>query len=168
MSPTKKNYIPSKENSQEKDILIDDILLQLQDIDVAWYLKDEVRDLLKYLHFYKIKNVYQNIEALKEYLILLDSQSTNQIHKLEYDASRNHELFADHDVQYYVSKKWLDHVGENKIHQKIWENDYNLSYIMQGIKWLLLLTADEFCNATPTRMSINRMLWEKELNTVKK
>ena len=155
MSPTK------------KDILIENIMSQLQDVDVAWYLKDEVKDLLKYLHFYKIKNVYQNIDALKEYLTLLDNQSTHQIHKLDYDVSRKHELSSDHDVHYYVSKKWLDHVGENKIHQKIWDNDYNLSYIMQGIKWLLLLTADEFCNATPTRMSINRMLRQKELNAVK-
>lgn len=99
MSPTKKDYSP------EKGTLIDDIMSQLQDVDVAGYLKDEVRDLLKYLHFYKIKNVYQNIDALKEYLALLDNQSTNQIHKLEYDASRKHELSADHDVQYYVSKK---------------------------------------------------------------
>lgn len=151
MSPTKKN------------ILIENIMSQLQDVDVAWYLKDEVKDLLKYLHYYKIKNVYQNIDALKEYLALLDNQSTHQIHKLEYDASRKHELSDDHDVHYYISKKWLEHVGEHKIHQKIWDNDYNLSYIMQGIKGLLLLTADEFCNATPTRMSINRMLRQKEL-----
>jgi hypothetical protein len=34
---------------------------------------------------------------------------------------------------------------------------------MQGIKWFLILTADEFCNASPTRMSINRMLWQKQL-----
>jgi len=140
-------------------------MLQLQDVDVAWYLKDEVRELLKYLHYYKIKNVYQNIDALKEYLALLDNQSTNQIHKLEYDASRKHELSTDHDVHYFISKKWLERVGEHKIHQKIWDNDYNLTYIMQGIKWLLLLTADEFCNATPTRMSINRMLRQKELSS---
>jgi len=92
MSPTK------------KDTLIDTIMAQLQDVDVAGYLKNEVRELLKYLHYYKIKNVYQNIDALKEYLTLLDNQSTHQIHKLEYDASRKHEV-ADHDVHYYVSKK---------------------------------------------------------------
>jgi hypothetical protein len=123
-----------------------------------------VKDLLKYLHYYKIKNVDQNIDALKEYLTLLDRQSTNQIHKLEYDASRDHETI-DHDVHYYISQTGLQQVGEHKIHQKIWDNDYNLTYIMQGIKGFLLLTADEFCNATPTRMSINRLLWQKELNS---
>jgi len=71
-------------STTKKETLIEHIMLQLQDVDVAWYLKDEVRELLKYLHYYKIKNVYQNIDALKEYLALLDNQSTNQIHKLEY------------------------------------------------------------------------------------
>ncbi|MBU0627248.1 hypothetical protein KKG31_05580 [Patescibacteria group bacterium] len=61
----------------------------------------------------------------------------------------------------------MDKIGERKIHQKIWDNDFNLSYIMQGIKGLLLLTADEFCNATPTRMSINRLLWQKEIRNNK-
>ena len=154
MSPTK------------KETLIEDIMAKIQDLDVAWYLKEEVKNLLKYLHFYKIKNVYQNIDALIEYLELLDRQSTLQLHKLEYDEKRKQEI-ADQDIHYFVSKKWLEKVGEHKIHQKIWENDYNLSYIMQGVKWLLLLTADEFCNATPTRMSINRLLWQKELSLAK-
>lgn len=35
---------------------------------------------------------------------------------------------------------------------------------MQGIKGFLVLTADEFCNASPTRMSINRMLRQKQLS----
>lgn len=153
-------------NDTAKGKLIDDIMSKIEGLDVAWYLKEEVRDILKYLHFYKIKNVSSNIDALKEYLTLLDNQSTKQIHKLEYDADRKNEA-AEHDVYYFISKKWLEHVWEYKIHQKIWDNDYNLSYIIQGIKWLLLLTADEFCNATPTRMSINRLIWQKELSLAK-
>jgi hypothetical protein len=81
---------------------------------------------------------------------------------LEYDKNPEMEI-GDHDVFYYVSTKGLAKIWEHKIHQKIWENDFNLSYIMQGIKWFLVLTADEFCNASPTRMSINRMLWQKQL-----
>jgi hypothetical protein len=68
---------------------------------------------------------------------------------------------------YYISSKWLERVGEHKIHQKIRENDFNLSYIMQWIKGFLVLTADEFCNASPTRMSINRMLRQKQLQNTK-
>lgn len=151
MSPTK------------KELVIDAIMSEIQDIDIAWYLKTEVKDLLKYLHYYKLKNVYENMEALVEYLHLLDKQNTNQIHQLEYDKRRKHEL-ADADINYFLSTEWLNKIWEHKIHQKVRDNDYNLSYIMQWLKGLLLLTADEFCNATPTRMSINRMLWQKELS----
>ncbi len=117
---------------------------------------------MKYLHYYKIKNILQNIDALKEYLIILDQQNTDQIHELEYEKNPDVTI-GDHDIMYYISTKGLEKVGEHKIHQKIRENDFNLSYIMQGIKGFLVLTADEFCNASPTRMSINRILRQKEL-----
>jgi hypothetical protein len=34
---------------------------------------------------------------------------------------------------------------------------------MLGIKWFLLLTMDEFCNASPTRLSMTKLTWDKEL-----
>ncbi|MFA7298040.1 MAG: hypothetical protein WC010_00115 [Candidatus Absconditabacterales bacterium] len=146
----------------KQDIISNNIVEELKTLDIAGYLKQEVKDFLKYLHYYKIKNILQNIEALKEYLICLDHQNTNQIHELEYEKNLEMEI-GEHDVFYYVSTKGLEKIGDHKIHQKIWENDFNLSYIMQGIKGFLVLTADEFCNASPTRMSINRMLWQKQL-----
>jgi len=146
----------------KKDIISKNIVDELETLDIAGYLKQEVKDFLKYLHYYKIKNILQNIDALKEYLICLDHQNTNQIHELEYEENADMEI-GEHDIFYYISVKGLEKVGERKIHQKIRENDFNLSYIIQGIKWFLVLTADEFCNASPTRMSINRMLWQKQL-----
>jgi hypothetical protein len=92
----------------------------------------------------------------------LDKHSTEQIHKLEYE-NVHQELEQHQDIAYYISKAGLEKVGEHKINQKIWENDYNLNYVMQGVKGFLLLTADEFCNASPTRMSINRMIWQKQM-----
>lgn len=148
----------------KKDIISQNIVDEIETLDIAGYLKQEVKDFLKYLHYYKIRNILQNIDALKEYLICLDHQNTNQIHELEYEKNVEMEI-GDHDIFYYVSTKWLEKVGDHKIHQKIRENDFNLSYIMQGIKWFLVLTADEFCNASPTRMSINRMLWQKQLQS---
>jgi hypothetical protein len=145
-----------------KTIISKNIVDEIQLLDIAGYLKQEVQEFLKYLHYYKIKNILQNIQALKEYLICLDHQNTDQIHELEY--KKNEEVQAgDHDIMYYISTKGLKKIGHEKLHQKIWENDFNLNYIMQGIKGFLLLTADEFCNASPTRMSINRMLWQKQL-----
>lgn len=117
----------------KKDIISKNIMGELHSMDIAGYLKEEVKDFLRYLHYYKIKNILQNIEALKEYLICLDHQNTDQIHELEY--RKNPEIqVSDHDITYYISTKGLEKVGEHKIRQKIRENDFNLSYIMQGIK----------------------------------
>ena len=158
---TSSNNDPRMAESK-KDIISDNIMEEIDTLDIAGYLKQEVKDFLKYLHYYKIKNILQNIDALKEYLICLDHKNTDQIHELEYEKNQDMEI-SDHDIYYYISSKGLEKIGEHKIHQKIRENDFNLSYIMQGIKWFLILTADEFCNASPTRMSINRMLWQKQL-----
>lgn len=117
----------------KKDIIGKNIVDELEKLDIAGYLKQEVKDFLKYLHYYKIKNILQNIDALKEYLICLDHQNTDQIHELEYEKNTDIEI-GDHDVLYYISLKGLEKVGDHKIHQKIRENDFNLSYIMQGIK----------------------------------
>ncbi len=149
----------------KKEIISRNIAEEIDTLDIAGYLKQEVKDFLKYLHYYKIKNILQNIDALKEYLICLDHQNTNQIHELEYMKNEDMEREQEHELHYYISKVGLEKVGEHKIKQKIWENDFNLTYIMQGVKWFLILTADEFCNASPTRMSINRMLWQKQLKS---
>jgi general stress protein 26 len=117
----------------KKDIISNNIVDEIEVLDIAGYLKQEVKDFLKYLHYYKIKNILQNIDALKEYLICLDHQNTNQIHELEYRKNPDMKI-GEHDILYYISVKGLKKVGDHKLHQKIWENDFNLSYIMQGIK----------------------------------
>lgn len=147
----------------DTNTFMEKIISEVSQLDVAWYLKEEIEALFKHLHYYKLKNIYDNIDALKEYLHFLDHHSTQQIHALEYDANKEAQD-SEHNVLYYISQKGLELVGEHKLHQKIWENDFNLTYIMQGVKWFLLLTADEFCNASPTRMSINRILWKKQLD----
>jgi hypothetical protein len=148
----------------KKDILSETIMKKVNNLDVAWYLKLEVEEFLKYLHYYKLKNILQNIDGLKDYLLVLDRQNTNQIHELEYKKSLDAYEKA-HDVLYYVSKVWLTKIGEQKIHRKLRENEFNLQQIMLGVKWFLLLTANEFCNASQTRMSINRMTWQKQLKS---
>jgi hypothetical protein len=99
---------------------------------------------------------------LKDYLLFLDHKSTKQIHQLDHEMVDNADIW-EHNVHYYISKKWLNVVWEQKIVQKIWQNDYNLWSVMQWIKGFLLLTMDEFCNATPTRLSINKIMREREM-----
>lgn len=146
----------------KKHTILDSIIEELSVLDIAWYLREEISSLFKHLHYYKLKNIYQNVDALKEYLHFLDHHSTQQIHALEYVENPDFPE-GEHDLLYYVSQKGLETIGHNKIRQKIWEDHYSLSYIMQAVKWFLLLTADEFCNASPTRMSINRMLRKNQL-----
>ena len=146
----------------KKELLTKQILADIADLDIAWYLKEEIEKFLWFFHAYKLKNIVINMEFLKDYLIFLDHKSTKQIHRLDHEMLDDTDIW-DRDIHYYVSKKWLDVVWEDKITQKIWQNDYNLWSVMLGIKGFLLLTMDEFCNATPTRLSINKVMREREM-----
>lgn len=148
----------------QKELLTKQILEDIIDLDIAWYLKEEIEKFLWYFHAYKLKNIASNMGFLKDYLLFLDHKSTKQIHQLEHELVDDIDIW-EHDLHYYVSKKWLDIVWEDKIIQKIWQNDFNLGSIMLGVKWFLLLTMDEFCNATPTRLSINKIMREKEMSS---
>lgn len=137
---------------------------EVQQLDIAWYLKEEVSSLCKYLHVYKLKNIWENMESLKEYLYFLDAHSTEQLQGLDYvEASYDTDPEA-HDISYYLSQSGIEKVGESAFRQKLESHDGQLNYAMQAVKWFLLLTADEFCNATKTRMSISRRTWQKQEN----
>lgn len=146
----------------KKDILTKQIIDEISHLDIAWYLKEEIEKFLWYFHCYKLKNIINNVDFLKDYLIFLDHKSTKQINQLDHEYIDGVDIW-DHDIFYYVSLKGLDVVWEQKIKQKIWQNDFNLNSVMLGIKWFLLLTMDEFCNASPVRLSINKILWEREI-----
>ncbi len=146
----------------QKETLTKQIVDNISDLDIAGYLKEEIEKFLWYFHAYKLKNILSNMDFLKDYLVFLDHKSTRQIHQLDHEHIDEIDI-GEHNIYYYVSEKWLKLVWEDKIKQKIWQNDFNLWSIMLGIKWFLLLTVDEFCNATPTRLSINKIMWEREI-----
>lgn len=143
------------------DVMKKDIIDRVSQLDIAWYLKEELDKLLWYFHYYKICNIHKNIDFLVDYLMFLDYKSTKNIHQLDHQVEEFEDKWG-HDIYYYISKKWLDIVWEQKIKQKIYQNDFNLNSNMLWIKWFLLLTMDEFCNATPVRLSIDQMVWNKE------
>jgi len=150
----------------KKDLLTEQIIDEISDMDIAGYLKEEIEKILWYFHYYKLKNIHKNIDFLKDYLSFLDQKNYKQMGLLQCDWDMEIEV-TGHDLYYYISQKWLDFVWEKKIKQKIWQNDYSLNSIMLGIKWFLLLTMDEFCNASPVRLSINKVLWDKEMAMIK-
>ncbi len=150
----------------KKDLLTEQIIDEISDMDIAGYLKEEIEKILWYFHYYKLKNIHKNIDFLKDYLSFLDQKNYKQMGLLQCDWDMEIEV-TGHDLYYYISQKWLDFVWEKKIKQKIWQNDYSLNSIMLGIKWFLLLTMDEFCNASPVRLSISKLVWDKETATNK-
>lgn len=145
------------------DTIKKEIMDRVWMLDIAWYLKEEISNLLWYFHYYKMNNIYKNLDFLVDYLIFLDHKSTKNIHQLDHQYDDNYDIWW-HDVYYYISKKWINIVGEKKIKQKIYQNDFSLKSVMQWIKWFLVLTMDEFCNATPLRLSIDQYAWNKEVN----
>lgn len=145
----------------KKEIIKSQILENVNSLDIAWYLKEEIEKSLEYFHYYKLNNILKNIGFLDDYLSFLDQKNTNQIDSLYCESVEDIDIWA-HDLKYYVSNKWLDIVWEQKLKHTIVENNYNFMSIMQWIKWFLLLTIDEFCNATPVRLSIDQLMRNKE------
>lgn len=142
------------------DMMKKEILDCIYQLDIAGYLKEELKKLLWYFHYYKMINIHKNMDFLIEYLKFLDHKSTKNINQLNHQY-QDFEMNGEHDVFYYISKRGLDIVWEKKIKQKIYQNDYSLNSNMQGIKGFLLLTMDEFCNATPVRLSIDQEIRHK-------
>jgi len=146
----------------KKEIIKSQILENINSLDIAWYLKEEIEKSLEYFHYYKLNNILKNIEFLDDYLSFLDQKNTKQIADLYCEFTEDIDIWA-HDLKYYVSNKWLDIVWKQKLKHTIVENNYSFMSIMQWIKWFLLLTIDEFCNATPVRLSIDQIMWNTEL-----
>lgn len=146
----------------KKEIIKSQILENINSLDIAWYLKEEIEKSLQYFHYYKLNNILKNIEVLDDYLSFLDQKNTKQIDDLYCEVDEDIDIWA-HDLKYYVSDKWLDVVWEQNLKHKIVKNNYNFMSIMQWIKGFLLLTIDEFCNATPVRLSIDQIMRNREL-----
>lgn len=148
--------------SPESLQLLEYISQQIHTLDIAGYLKEEIYALCKYLHVYKLKNIWENIETLKEYLTFLDDHSTKQFADLDYSEISDVSADESHDVGYYLSHRGQESIGVDVFAQKLSAHDTQLSHAMQSVRGYLLLTADEFCNATPTRLSITRMAWQEK------
>lgn len=94
----------------KKEIISRNIAEEIDILDIAGYLKEEVKAFLEHLHYYKIKNILQNIDALKEYLICLDHQNTAQIQELDHINNEDMERNEQHNIHYYISEKGLKKV----------------------------------------------------------
>lgn len=114
--------------------LLDYITQEIHTLDIAGYLKEEIYALSKYLHIYKLKNIWENIDTLKEYLYFLDDHSTKQLAQLDYTALENGGSLEDRDISYYLSKTGAEQIGDSLFRAKLATQDPQLNYAMQSVK----------------------------------
>jgi hypothetical protein len=69
----------------------------------------------------------------------------------------------NNSISYFYDYENISKSDLRTIQNKIETNSYETITLMQSIKWCLILTIDEFCNASPTRIDIVRYnLWKKK------
>ncbi|MDR2416065.1 MAG: hypothetical protein LBD75_05695 [Candidatus Peribacteria bacterium] len=150
----------------QKSQLYQYIIAACDQLEIARYLKNEIKNSLQYLHTYKLKNIKKNLTAFTEYLLFLNKENCQQINALAY-LPQIHKTM-NNNLSYFYHHQEITPAEKEEITQKIESNSYQTITLMQGIKGLLLLTIDEFCNASPTRMAINTFIWQKQEKKAKK
>ncbi len=142
--------------------LLAQISEQINAIEIAWYIKEEVLASLKYLHWYKLQNIQKNVTLFCEYLEYLNLQNTDKISQLGTNNSKTTSEEKRELSYFLVPEKKLSKKSEQSFLQKIAANGYELLTLIQGVKGILVLSIDEFCNASQTRMGIHQLLMERE------
>lgn len=138
--------------------LLNNINKRVTSLSIAWYIKEEVNTSLKYLHRYKLRNIEKNIDSFCEYLEYLNSQNTEKINNLV-EKKENKLHNQNKDLSYFfMPQKKLSKSKERIYQKKLNDNGYELITLIQGVKGILILSIDEFCNASKTRMDIHQLL----------
>ena len=152
---TKKNI------SSEKNKLYKEIADHCDSLHIARYLKNEAKNALKYFHDHKLSNIKKNLTEFSEYLLYLNDQNCQ---KIEWFTSwKESKKTLNNSVSYFYDCVNITNKKASLIQTKIETNTYETITLMQSIKWCLILTIDEFCNASPTRIDIMRYdLWKKK------
>lgn len=141
-------------------LLLEKISAKIEQLPIAGYLKEETKASLKYLHRYKLKNIDKNLTCFCKYLLFLNQQNTEKILMLAPESS---ERKSSRDIEYFFCpEQKLSKDARKKSLETVTQAGYKLLTLMQGIKGMLVLCIDEFCNASDTRMSIHQMLMESE------
>lgn len=147
--------------------LLEKISKQINSLNIAWYIKEEVIASLRYLHWYKLKNIEKNMDSFCEYLIFLNNQNTEKIDNLCTGKWDKKESSPKELNYFFAPEKKLSKGKEKLYNKKLSENGYELLTLIQWIKWVLILSIDEFCNASKTRMDIHNMLMKREKKNTK-
>ena len=147
--------------------LLEKISKHINSFNIAWYIKEEVIASLKYLHWYKLKNIDKNMDSFCEYLIFLNDQNTEKINSLCTGEGKKEQHSPKELNYFFAPEKKLNKENEKLYMKKLSENGYELLTLVQWIKGVLVLSIDEFCNASKTRMDIHNMLMKREVKNHK-
>jgi len=146
----------------EKDKLYEEIAQHCDKLCIARYLKNEAKSALKYFHVHKLSNIKKNLKEFSDYLIFLNSENCQKIDNFTEWKEKKRNL--NNSLSYFYNYENISNSDLSKIQNKIETNTYETITLMQSIKWCLILTIDEFCNASPTRVDIMRYnLWKKKI-----
>lgn len=152
----------SKNNTikNEKNKLYEEIAKHCDWLHIARYLKNEAKNTLRYFHVHKLSNIKKNLNEFSEYLLFLNSENCKKIENFkEWEESKR---ALNNSVKYFYDHDKISESEISSIQEKIETNSYETITLMQSIKWCLILTIDEFCNASPTRIDIMRYnLWKR-------
>ena len=155
--------MPRKNQSikNEKDKLYEEIAQHCDWLHIARYLKNEAKTALKYFHVHKLSNIKKNLKEFSEYLIFLNSENCKKIENFK--EWKEAKRILNNSVSYFYDYENISKSKLSSVQSKIETNSYETITLMQSIKWCLILTIDEFCNASPTRIDIMRYnLWKKK------
>ena len=154
---TKKNQTQKDEKNQ----LYEEIAQHCDWLPIARYLKNEAKNALKYFHSHKLSNIQKNLTEFSEYLLFLNKENCKKIENFK--AWKESKRTLNNSIKYFYDYDKISESEIPSIQNKIETNSYETITLMQSIKWCLILTIDEFCNASPTRIDIMRYnLWKKK------
>ena len=150
-----------KNIEEEKDALYEEIAHYCDWLHIARYLKNEAKNALKYFHPHKLSNIKKNINEFSDYLLFLNDQNCQKIDW--FTTWKESKRTLNNSISYFYDYENMTDKEKILIQSKIETNSYETITLMQSIKWCLILTIDEFCNASPTRIDIMRYnLWKKK------
>ena len=154
--PTKNQTTENKKNK-----LYNEITQHCDWLHIARYLKNEAKSALKYFHVHKLSNIKKNLKEFSDYLIFLNDENCERIEWFTEWKETKRSL--NNSISYFYDYENISKSDLSSIQRKIETNSYETITLMQSIKWYLILTIDEFCNASPTRIDIMRYnLWKKK------
>ena len=156
MAARKKSY------EIEKNELYEEISNQCDNLHIARYLKNEAKSALKYFHIHKLSNIKKNLNEFLDYLVFLNNENSHSIEGFVSWKESKREL--NNSLSYFYNSEKIQEDNLLQIQEKIETNSYETITLMQSLKWCLILTIDEFCNASPTRMDIMRYDLGKKKN----